>query len=216
VGALLEPRNRRALYVGVSLMLFQQITGQPSVLYYAVDTFRAAGFASSEAATQVSVLLGGFKLAMTLIAVATVDKLGRRPLLLGGVSALTASLVALAFLASDSSPLSGTASAYASLALLLCFVGAYQVSFGPISWLLVGEVFPSSVRSAAVGCATVVNFGSNAVVSAVLPSIQASAGQAGTYTVFAALGGLSLLSIYLTVPETRGKSLEQIEADWAE
>jgi sugar porter (SP) family MFS transporter len=144
VAALLAPRNARALYVGVSLMLFQQITGQPTVLYYATDIFRAAGFASVEEASQTAAVLGAFKLAMTVVAAATVDRVGRRPLLLGGVSALTASLVCLAVLASQHSD--DSASAFASLACLLCYVGAYQVSFGPISWLMVGEVFPAQVR----------------------------------------------------------------------
>lgn len=142
------------------------------------------------------------------------DKLGRRPLLLGGVFLLTAALVALAVLASPSSPLDAQAGAYASAAALLLYVGAYQVSFGPISWLLVGEVFPAEVRSAAVGLATLVNFGSNTLVSLALPVLDSSVGQDGTYALFALVGVVSLVSIYLTVPETKGKTLEQIEAGW--
>jgi len=210
-GALLEPRNRRALYIGVSLMLFQQITGQPTVLYYAVDVFRAAGF--GDAAGGVSVVLGGWKLGMTLLAVSAVDRLGRRPLLLGGVGALSGALFVLALLASPASPLEGGAASGASLAALLLYVGAYQLSFGPISWLMVGEIFPAAVRSEAVGLATVVNFGSNAVVAAALPSLQAAAGPAGTYALFGGLGVLALASIALTVPETKGKTLEEIQAD---
>ena len=212
VAALLAPRNARALYVGVSLMLFQQITGQPTVLYYATDIFRAAGFASVEEASQTAAVLGAFKLAMTVVAAATVDKVGRRPLLLGGVSALTASLVCLAVLASQHSD--DSASAFASLACLLCYVGAYQVSFGPISWLMVGEVFPAQVRGAATGVATITNFAANTAVSLALPLLQSSLGQSGTYALFAGLGLAAVASIAATVPETKGKTLEQIEADW--
>jgi len=215
LGVLFAPRNVRALYVGVSLMLFQQITGQPSVLYYAVDIFRAAGFQSAQAATQVSVLLGSFKLLMTGVAVLTVDRVGRRPLLLGGVSALTAALLALAALSGDGALAQSDSAATASLACLLLYVGAYQVSFGPIAWLMVGEVFPAEVRSAAVGVATITNFAANTGVSLALPLLQAQLGQAGTYELFAALGGLAVLSIAITVPETKGKTLEQIEADFA-
>lgn len=208
-GALVAPKNRRALYAGMSLMLFQQITGQPSVLYYATDIFQKAGFASTAEATEADVVLGLFKLLMTGVAVLTVDKLGRRPLLLTGVTAMTASLLALGALSSAT----GTSSAYGSAACLLLYVGAYQISFGPISWLLVGEVFPADVRSAAVGAATLINFGSNFLVSLLLPSMEESLGQDGTYFFFAALGAVAVTSIALTAPETKGKSLEQIEAE---
>lgn len=213
LGALLAPKNARALYAGLSLMLFQQITGQPSVLYYATPIMQRAGFASASAATQVAVVLGAFKLAMTGVAVLSVDRLGRRPLLLAGVGALTVALLLLAELSGPTPPLTGDAGAYASAACLLLYVGAYQVSFGPIAWLIVSEVFPQDVRTAAVGVATITNFGANFGVSLLLPLLQEAAGQDGTYRVFAALGVLSLISIALTIPETKGKTLEQIEAE---
>lgn len=187
----------------MSLMLFQQITGQPSVLYYATDIFQRAGFSSAAEATQADIILvrrpsartgrrrlccfhvgcaqspndrwrgrlhiscccfpllqGTFKLVMTGVAVLVVDKLGRRPLLLAGVSALTAALLALGALT-----LTGEGSnPYGCAAALLVYVGAYQLSFGPIAWLMVGEVFPADVRTAAVGAATITNFGSNFAV----------------------------------------------------
>ena len=125
---LTRPRYRRPLQIGVSLMVFQQITGQPSVLYYAASTFQAAGFKGSEAATGISIVLGLFKMLMTLVAVATVDRLGRRPLLLGGVAALTVSLFSLALASSHVMlHVSHAAAAWTSLAALLLFVGSYQV-----------------------------------------------------------------------------------------
>ena len=211
--ALLEPRNARALYAGLSLMLFQQITGQPSVLYYATPIMQRAGFASAAAATQVSVILGAFKFLMTGIAVVSVDRLGRRPLLLGGVGALVAALLALAALSGPTPPLEGDTGAFASAACLLLYVGAYQLSFGPIAWLIVAEVFPQEVRTAAVGVATITNFGANFGMSLVLPLLEEAAGQDGTYLVFAALGVVALASITLTIPETKGKTLEEIEAE---
>jgi sugar porter (SP) family MFS transporter len=213
LAALLDPRNGRALYAGLSLMLFQQITGQPSVLYYATPIMQRAGFASAAAATQVSVILGGFKFLMTGIAVLSVDRVGRRPLLLAGVTMLVAALLALAALSGPTPPLEGEAGALASAACLLVYVGAYQVSFGPIAWLIVSEVFPQEVRTTAVGLATITNFGANFGVSLVLPLLEEAAGQDGTYLVFAALGVVALASIALTVPETKGKTLEEIERE---
>ena len=87
------------------------------------------------------------------------------------------------------------------------------MSFGPIAWLIVAEVFPQDVRTAAVGLATITNFGANFGVSLALPLLEESLGQDGTYRLFAALGVLALASIALTIPETKGKTLEQIEAE---
>eukprot|EP00879_Flechtneria_rotunda_P019808 GHRR01020821.1.p1 GENE.GHRR01020821.1~~GHRR01020821.1.p1 ORF type:complete len:201 (+),score=76.92 GHRR01020821.1:193-795(+) len=136
-----DSRYYRPLLVGLSLMLFQQITGQPSVLYYASQIFERAGFAGGQESAGISVLLGGFKLIMTLVAVATVDKLGRRPLLLGGVAGMVLALVLLTLAQGevDSAAVQGAASAAAaggvgvgaawlSAVALLLYVGCYQVS----------------------------------------------------------------------------------------
>jgi hypothetical protein len=89
-----------------------------------------------------------------------------------------------------------------------------QISFGPISWLIVGEVFPLAVRSQAIALATFVNFASNFGVSLVLPTLQDSVGMQATYGLFAAIGVLAVANVYYNVPETKNKTLEQIEALW--
>jgi len=232
----LQPVYRRPLTVGLSLVVLQQLTGQPSVLYYAASIFKAAGFAGGDGA-RVAVGLGAFKLVMTLAAVLLVDKAGRRPLLLGGVSGMTAALVllsaaqagafsggggggaaagaaaaAVGAVASSSGP---DAAALVSVAALLLYVGCYQLSFGPISWLLVGELFPLGRRGQAIAAAVLVNFGTNALVSLALPQAQAALGPSATYAVFAGVGVFAVLLINSIVPETRGKTLEEIEALWA-
>ncbi|CAG9460889.1 unnamed protein product [Pedinophyceae sp. YPF-701] len=207
-GPLFEPRYRAALWAGMSLMLFQQITGQPSVLYYAAQILQAVGFGTAEESTGLSVVLGLFKLIMTAVAVLYVDKAGRRPLLLGGVAALCASLFALA---AAQGGLLGASGPVVALVAFLLYVGAYQISFGPISWLIVGEVFPLAVRGQAIALATLINFGSNFLVSLVLPSMQEVLGQSLTYAAFGSVAVLAVASIYLSVPETKGKSLEEIE-----
>ncbi|CAL8468142.1 g7681 [Coccomyxa elongata] len=206
---LFRGRFLKPLLIGSSLMLFQQITGQPSVLYYAADIFEKAGFGAGKDATGVSVLLGFFKLVMTGVAVFTVDSLGRRPLLLGGVSAMVVALLALG---GSQLVLSGGMATWTSVIALLIYVGAYQVSFGPISWLIVGEIFPLAVRGPASAIATITNFGSNFVVSLVLPSVQDAFGPWGTYLAFAAIGVVAVSTIFAIVPETKGKTLEEIEA----
>ncbi|CAL5219592.1 g1455 [Coccomyxa viridis] len=206
---LFKGRYLRPLTVGTSLMLFQQITGQPSVLYYAADIFNKAGIGAGKDATGVSVILGVFKLVMTGVAVLTVESLGRRPLLLIGVSSMVVSLLALA---GSQLALTGQLETWTSVIALLLYVGAYQVSFGPISWLIVGEIFPLAVRGQAAALATVTNFGSNFLVSLVLPTVQETFGAGATYLGFAVIGVAAVATIYAIVPETKGKSLEEIEA----
>jgi sugar porter (SP) family MFS transporter len=214
LSVVLRPQYRRPLMVGVSLMLFQQITGQPSVLYYAAKIFQDAGFASAGEATGISVVLGFFKLLMTGIAVATVDSWGRRPLLLTGITGICGSLVVLGANQAGFLPIAETSGAWINVFALLAYVGAYQMSFGPISWLLVGEVFPLRVRGQAIALATLTNFASNFLVSLVLPTLQESYGPAAMYFVFAGIGVVALVTINNIVPETKGRSLEEIEKLW--
>lgn len=211
VMTLFDGKYLRPLYIGLSVVLFQQFTGQPSVLYYATQTFKAAGW-SVEDAANVSVILGVWKLFMTGIAVSKVDSVGRRPLLLGGAGIITACLFALAALNAPGETQT-VFQAQASVAAIFLYVGAYQLSFGPIAWLLVGEVFPSKVRSAAVGLATLSNFGGNFLVSLLLPTARETVGSRGTYLGFASVGVFALVSMYFTVIETRGKTLEDIETE---
>lgn len=218
VSEVFQPKYRRPLTIGVALMLFQQITGQPSVLYYAAKIFQSAGFSSAGAATFISVILGIFKLVMTGVAVATVDSWGRRPLLLAGIGGIVVSLLALGTAQSEGvlsfGMVSPEVASWVSVVALLMYVGAYQCSFGPISWLVVGEVFPLRVRGQAIALATLTNFGSNFAVSLVLPTLQETFGASALYFAFAGIGVWALATVYTIVPETKGKSLEEIEQLW--
>lgn len=102
----------------------------------------------------------------------------------------------------------------ASVALgsLLVYVACYQFSFGPMSWLICGELFPLAVRGPAMALATMTNFSSNCIVSLELPNVQAEIGISNMYLLFSAVSFVALTSFYFTVPETKGKSLEEIEA----
>ncbi|MCO5611863.1 hypothetical protein L7F22_066122 [Adiantum nelumboides] len=204
---IFEGSSLKALIIGGGLVLFQQITGQPSVLYYAASIFQSAGFSAASDATRVSVVLGSFKVLMTLIAVWKVDKLGRRPLLIGGVSGLICALFLLALYYAFAQGVS----ALAVIALLL-YVGSYQVSFGPISWLMVSEIFPLRTRGRALSIAVLLNFASNAVVTFAFSPLKELLGTAGTFLMFGIIGVVALLFVIFKVPETKGLSLEEIEA----
>ncbi|GAB2274405.1 hypothetical protein Dimus_009171 [Dionaea muscipula] len=197
----------KALIIGGGLVLFQQITGQPSVLYYAGSILQSAGFSAASDATRVSVLIGLFKLLMTGIAVLKVDDLGRRPLLLGGISGIALSL----FLLSAYYKFLG-AFPFVAVASLLLYVGCYQISFGPISWLMVSEIFPLRTRGRGISLAVLANFGSNAIVTFAFSPLKELLGAGNLFLVFGAIALPSLLFVLLLVPETKGLSLEEIEA----
>ncbi|KAJ7538482.1 hypothetical protein O6H91_11G049900 [Diphasiastrum complanatum] len=204
---LFQGKNLRALTVGAGLVFFQQVTGQPSVLYYAAPILQSAGFPAAADATRVSVIIGFVKLLMTTVAVLNVDKVGRRPLLIGGVTGMVVSLFSLAAYYSF-----GKSLPVLAVVALLMYVGCYQVSFGPISWLMISEIFPLRTRGRALSVSTLVNFASNAVVALSFAPIQELLGTPFTFVAFGAIGVGALLFIILTVPETKGLSLEEIES----
>ncbi|KAF7075833.1 hypothetical protein CFC21_080573 [Triticum aestivum] len=202
-----EGASLKAFTIGGGLVLFQQITGQPSVLYYATSILQTAGFTTASDAAKVSILIGLFKFVMTGVAVLKVDDLGRRPLMIGGVSGIT---VALFLLAAYYKVLSGFP--YVAVGALLLYVGCYQLSFGPISWLMVSEIFPLRTRGRGISLAVLTNFGSNALVTLAFSPLQGYLGPANVFLLFAAISLLALLFVILNVPETKGLSLEEIES----
>jgi len=207
LGALVETKaNRKALTVGIGLVLFQQLSGQPSVLYYANRIFERAGL-GFEAAVGV----GLFKAVMTLVSVQLVDspRWGRRPLLLIGTTGMTVSLAILGALFANGAD---NISQGAVIAAIVSYVGFYQIGFGPISWLILSEVFPQKIRSSAVSLGTLANFASNLLVTAVFEAERQSFGESILFLQFAGIAGAAVAFEYFLVPETRGLSLEEIEA----
>jgi len=215
--------SRKALVAGLGLIFLQQLTGQPSVLYYQEAIFRSAGFGSF--AASASVIVAAAKLVATLFTVSVVDRLGRRPLLFAGISMMLAALAALsaAFMAAsvDDAGAVSLPGAWSPLVVgaLVVYVSGYQVGFGPISWLLISEVFPLATRGKAISCAVTLNFGSNLLVTFTLQLLQDAfdalspgKGQALLFVLYAALCVASIVFTYFCVPETKGKTLEEIEA----
>ncbi|XP_057456866.1 D-xylose-proton symporter-like 2 [Lotus japonicus] len=204
---MFQGKCKKALLIGGGLVLFQQITGQPSVLYYAASILQSAGFSLASDATRVSILLGVFKLIMTGVAVVVVDRLGRRPLLLGGVSGMVISL----FLLGSYYIFLDNAAVVAVVGLLL-YVGCYQISFGPIGWLMISEIFPLRLRGRGLSIAVLVNFGANALVTFAFSPLKALLGAGILFYIFCAIAVASLVFIFFVIPETKGLTLEEIEA----
>lgn len=201
-----SPYNRKALFIGVGLVLLQQLSGQPSVLYYANRIFEDAGL-GYEAAVGVGV----FKLLMTVLSSYLVENpsFGRKSLLLYGNIGVTLSLgglTALYGLAGTDGP-----STNAIIACILAFVGSYQIGFGPITWLVLSEIFPLRIRSAAVSMGTLANFGSNLLVALLFETERQYLGETALFGQFALIAAAAVVFTATSVFETRGLSLEQIE-----
>jgi len=214
----------KQLFIGCGLVFLQQVTGQPSVLYFATNIFKSAGFGSAAALS--SVLVGLVKLVATLFTVFRVDRYGRRLLLFVGISmmAVALALIGTAFVfricmkpdtsiqdcaASDVSLPRGWA--VATVVGLMVYVSGYQVGFGPISWLMISEVFPLKVRGAALSLAAIVNFGSNIIMTLLQEVLQNALTPAGVFFGYLVLSFVSLVFVKFVVPETKGKTLEEIE-----
>ncbi len=209
-GDLLSPRLRLPLTIGIGLAIFQQITGINTVIYFAPQIFQSAGFASNSASILATAGVGAVNVLLTIVSIRLIDGVGRRPLLIWGIFGMTASLFALAaaFAVGTGSVLS-----WVTVAALGIYVGCFAIGLGPVFWLIIAEIFPLDVRGRAMSVATVCNWGFNLIVAVTFLDLLAGLGPAGTFLVYAALSIASLVFVIRLVPETKGRTLEEIEAD---
>jgi MFS transporter, SP family, arabinose:H+ symporter len=208
LSGLLEPRLRPALVCGAILAIFQQITGINAVLYYAPEIFKAAGAESSRAFND-SVWIGVFFLVFTFVAIGVIDKIGRKPLIIAGTIAMGISLLVLAL------AFKMNMTGVPLLAVILIYVSSFAASQGPVVWVIMSEIFPNRIRGSAMSVATVLLWGACYVVSQTFPMLVDSAGSVLTFCIYAAMCALSVVLTLQFVPETKGRSLEEIEAQWA-
>jgi MFS family permease len=188
--------------------VFQQATGINSVMYYGTQLLGDAGF-SSNAAIVANTLNGLFSVLGVLTGVALINRIDRRKMLIGGFTLTTTFhvLVGLsAFLLPD-----GTLKAYLILTFVVLFVFSMQATIGPLVWLMLSEIFPLKIRSFAIGVCIFALWIANAVVALLFPPVVAALGIGATFFIFAGLGVLALVFIKTQVPETRGRSLEELE-----
>ncbi len=209
---LLSPLIRPALVVGIGLAILQQITGINTVIYYAPTIFQFAGFAEAGFAILASLAVGVTNVLLTIVAIFLIDRVGRRPLLLISLAGMVLSLGALG-LAFALSSLRGRLGLFAIGSLVL-YVGFFAVGMGPIFWLMISEIFPLKARGLAMSTATVANWGANLLVSVTFLTLVAFLGKPGTFWLYAVVGIFAVVFVYLLVPETKGKTLEQIQAHW--
>ncbi|WP_137291234.1 sugar porter family MFS transporter [Natronorubrum halophilum] len=210
---LLQPWVRPMLIVGVGLAVFQQVTGINTVMYYAPTILESTGFADT-ASILATVGIGAVNVVMTVVAVLLIDRTGRRPLLLTGLAGMTGMLAVLgaAFYMPGLSGIIG----WVATGSLMLYVGFFAIGLGPVFWLMISEIYPMEVRGRAMGVVTVLNWAGNLVVSLTFLRLVDVFGQSGTFWLYGALSLLALVFCYRLVPETKGRSLEEIESDLRE
>lgn len=216
---LFQPALRRPLYIGVTLAILQQVTGINAIIYYADEIFADAGFTSVEAQADATlVAVGVVNVLATLIAVAFIDKVGRRPLLFAGLTgmfvALTGAALAFLFIDPDMHPTGPSVLGIATMACVVVFIASFAFSMGPITWTIINEIYPTRIRGKAVALATSVNWLGVFLVSQFFLTFVDTVGTSVTFGLFAAMTVLTFLFVLTKVPETKGYTLEEISGIW--
>jgi len=216
------PALRRALWVGIGLAIFQQVTGINAVIYYSDKIFKLSGFTTPHQQTIATIIsVGVVNVLATLIAIAWVDKFGRKPLLFAGLIGMTVGLVAIAaaFAFLDRHPTTGggpSVTGIVTLIAMIVYIASFAFSLGPVVWTLIAEIFPNRIRGKAMAVCTAFNWGAAFIVSATFLSIMNAIGESTTFLIFAVLCVITFFWVKAKVPETKGKTLEQIQEAWAE
>ena len=213
VRELLAPWVRPALLVGMGLAILQQIVGINTIIYYAPTTLTNVGFGNS-AAIISNLGIGVVLVGMTLVAIRIIDRVGRKPLLLTGAVGMFLSLAVLGITSLLLPEPSGIGPVgLITLACLAAFIFSFGATWGPVVWVLLSEIFPLKVRGAAMGIATVLLWGANFVVSLTFPILLEALGVGYLFLGYALVSVAAFLFVYFFVTETKGRSLEKIEAD---
>jgi len=203
---LFEPRMRRVLALGVALAVFQQWCGINVIFNYAEDIFRAAGYDISSVLKNIA-WTGSVNLAFTFVALGAVDRGGRRPLMLFGAAALACIYVVMG--ACYHAGVQGLS----VLLLVLAAIACYACSLAPVTWVVISEIFPNRIRGAAMSVAVSALWIACFLLTYTFPLLKDALGPARTFWIYAGICGLGFLLIWRSLPETRGRTLEQIERE---
>ena len=203
---LLEPRMRKVLVLGIVLAVFQQWCGINVIFNYAEEIFRAAGYDISTVLKNIA-WTGSVNLAFTFVALGVVDRGGRRPLMLFGSAALAIIYIAMGCCYSVG------VKGLPMLLLVLAAIGCYAMSLAPVTWVVISEIFPNRIRGAAMSVAVSALWIACFILTYTFPILNAKLGSAGTFWLYAAICVAGFVFIKFKLPETKGKSLEQLERE---
>jgi len=205
---MMKPGLRRALLIGIVLAIFSQVTGINAIMYYAPEIFKSTGDGSGSALMQ-TVLVGIINVAFTLVAIKYVDKLGRKALLLIGIAGMTVCLLAV-----------GAAfyfemqKGYLVLIAILGYIACFAISLGPLTFVVIAEIFPTKARGTAMSVAVFSLWVAVFLVSQTFPILMGSIGNAFTFWIYMLMAVFAFLFVWKMVPETKEKTLEEIQGFW--
>jgi len=216
IGDLFKPAMKLVLAIGITIAVLQQITGINSVFFYAPMIFEQSGLGTNAAFMQ-AILVGLVNLVFTVLAILYIDKLGRRPLLLVGLTviALCMLLLAYGFGQATYSPEGELLEINPTLILIgiLGFVAGFAMSLGPVMWVLFSELFPNRVRGIAISFVGLINSAVSFLVQLVFPWELENFGPSVTFLIYGLFAAAGLVFVARFFPETKGRSLEQLEAE---
>ncbi len=196
----------KVLLIGILLSVFQQVVGINVVLYYAPTIFKGLGF-GNDAAMWQTVIMGFVNILFTLIAIFNVDKFGRKPLLIIGSAGMAIGMFAIGGLAYFN------VIGISTLIFIVIYSASFMMSWGPICWVLISEIFPNTIRGKAIAIAVAAQWIANFVVSSTFPTLEAFS-ITFTYVLYGVMSVLSALFVWKMVPETKGKTLEDMSKLW--
>jgi sugar porter (SP) family MFS transporter len=210
---LLEPTTRHTLLVGLGLMFFQQFSGIGIVINYSTTIFGMTKVAGPTGNALLTVGVGMTDVMATLTAIVLLDRFGRKLLFLNGIAVTVACLLVLAvsFANITQHP---KVDQWLAVFSMFIYMGAFSLSLGPVSGLIVSEIYPQRVRGVAMGFVIVANWVSQIITALTFPSLVAYFGPTATFSMYAAVGTAGFVFCYFFVPETKGLTLEEIERHW--
>lgn len=214
---LINPATGKLLklvWIGIGLAVFQQLVGINVVFYYGAVLWQAVGFSENDA-LMINVISGAVSIAACLITIGLIDRIGRKPLLWGGSVGMTVTLAMLVYAFSTADIVNGSlalSSANGVLALLAAnaYVFFFNVSWGPVMWVMLGEMFPNQVRGSGLAIAGLFQWVANFAITMTFPIMLASIGLTGAYGFYAICALLSVIFVARFVRETNGKELEEM------
>jgi SP family xylose:H+ symportor-like MFS transporter len=211
---LVQPGMRMVVVIGVALAVLQQITGINVFLYFAPEIFKSIAGAESDVALLQTVVVGAVNMLFTVVAIWTVDHLGRKPLMLIGFAGMGVCLLFLGLAA-----YLGRTDVWV-LTFILGYIASFALSVGPVTWVILSEIFPTGIRGRAMGLATVCLWAANLVISQTFPMLDKNDRlvtlfhHAAPFWLYGVFCVIAFVFVAALVPETKGRTLEEIERWW--
>jgi sugar porter (SP) family MFS transporter len=203
---LIEPKMKKILFLGVVLAVFQQWCGINVIFNYAEEIYRAAGYDISSVLANIA-WTGSVNMLFTFVALGTVDRVGRRPLMLLGAAGLAVIYTVMGLCYAKG------VQGLPVLLLVLMAIGCYAMSLAPVTWVVISEIFPNRIRGAAMSVAVTALWIACFILTYSFPWLNAHLGSSGTFWLYAAICVAGFVFILQKLPETKGKTLEQIETE---